>query len=60
MRDQFFGSMYSMVEASARAGGSARGTNFWVLYDKHGGDGPLTHPTLKPQIVCFSSRATNE
>ena len=36
VRDQFFGSVYAMVEASARMGGSARGTNFWVLYDKHG------------------------
>lgn len=36
VRDQFFESIYSQVEKSAKAGGSARGTNFWVLYDNHG------------------------
>lgn len=43
VRDQFFASVYSMVEASAREGGSAQGTNFWVLYDMNG-EGQQTDP----------------
>jgi hypothetical protein len=55
VRDQFFGSMYSIVEESAAAGGSARGTNFWVLYDKHG-----TEQDNDPYRVGFDDWTTME
>jgi mannan endo-1,4-beta-mannosidase len=36
VRDEFFESVYRIVEKSKRDGGSGQGTNFWVLYDGNG------------------------